>query len=79
MIYGNGGRVYGIRMKATATKFTKGMTLVYNDGRAGHVNVKCVVLCAGRTSMRVMFEDRADTTTIGYSDAAWMDFLSVAQ
>jgi hypothetical protein len=63
-------------MKTTNCEFKVGQRIVYNDGRPGHTNAKATVLCANRSAMVVQFDDRADTTTICFSDAAWMRFIS---
>lgn len=59
-----------------AQSLKQGDTLVYNDGRDGHKDVKCVVLEVYPDRMLVQFEDRADVTTIRFSDKAWMDYLT---
>jgi len=63
-------------MKTKLNTVNVGQTLVYNDGRAGHSNVECVVLSVGKLSFAVQFADRADTTTIKFSDAGWVDYLT---
>lgn len=60
------------------TTIKPGMRLVYNDGRAGHVNAECEVVSVIETAMAVQFADRADTTCIRFSDPAWMKFLAVS-
>lgn len=57
----------------------KGGRIAYNDGRPGHQGVEAVVLAVDARGMTVQFEDRADTTYILFSDAKWMDFISVAE
>jgi hypothetical protein len=56
-----------------------GSRISYDDGRPGHRAVKAVVLDVGAPGMTVLFEDRADTTYILFSDAKWMEFISVAE
>lgn len=52
-----------------------GDTLLYNDGREGHIDVKAEVLRQGDDSVVVQFADRAESTTIFYTDKAWTDYL----
>jgi hypothetical protein len=59
-----------------AQKILPGAILIYNDGRQGHTSAKCEVLTVSNISLLVQFEDRADTTTIKFTDAAWINFLS---
>jgi hypothetical protein len=55
----------------------KGARISYNDGRPGHQGVEATVLEVDREGMTVLFDDRADTSYIRFSDRAWMDFISV--
>lgn len=55
--------------------FTGFSHIVYNDGREGHTEVKAEILELHENFMLVQFEDRADTTTIYYSDADWMNYI----
>lgn len=64
-------------MKLELNNLDAGMRIVYDDGRPGHSGVCATVLKAGKTNMVVQFDDRADTTTIKYSDAGWIDYLSL--
>ena len=59
-------------------KFQVGDTVIYNDGRPGHVDVRGKVIGLGRLSGRIIvqFEDRADTTVIHTDDPAWMNHLT---
>ena len=57
----------------------EGCRLSYDDGRLGHQSVEATVLAVDAHGMTVQFEDRADTTYILFSDAEWMDFISVVQ
>ena len=52
-----------------------GDILVYDDGRAGHRDVKAVVLSNEKNSLIVQFEDRADTTSIKHDDVGWTKYL----
>ena len=56
-----------------------GQTIVYDDGRLGHSRVPARILSVTKTMMVVQFGDRADTTTIQFSDRAWMDHLKIKQ
>jgi len=49
-----------------------GQTLTYDDGRPGHRGVKATVLALTDKGFIAQFEDRADTTTIAWSDPDWM-------
>jgi hypothetical protein len=60
---------------AIAGLFKPGQSLSYDDGRAGHRQVKATVLSVGPAAMVVQFEDRADTTTIRFSDSQWTKFI----
>ena len=60
-------------------QFTAGKEIVYNDGREGHKNVRAIILEADNNKMVVQFEDRADTTTILFSEKSWMDFITMAE
>ena len=51
--------------------------IVYDDGRDGHRAVRATVLSVSRLGMVVQFEDRSDTTSIRFSDRAWMDHLKL--
>jgi len=53
-----------------------GETLTYDDGREQHRGKRCTVLQCGEHSMLVQFEDRADTTTIAWTDTGWTHYLS---
>lgn len=52
-----------------------GQTITYDDGRPGHRNVKATVLATTSNGFIAQFEDRADTDTIRWSDAEWMDYI----
>lgn len=66
-------------MKTNAVEqIKKGGKVVYNDGRPGHDGVVAVVLAVDAEGMTVLFEDRADTSYIRFSDRRWMDYLRVA-
>jgi hypothetical protein len=65
----NAGKLDGISV---------GERIVYNDGRDGHRNIFAVVLEIHHQHMVVQFEDRADTTSINFSDRQWMDFLEAS-
>ena len=57
----------------------KGGRIAYNDGRPGHEDVEAMVLAGDARGMTVLFEDRADTNYILFSDPKWMDFISVVE
>jgi hypothetical protein len=57
--------------------FKPGQTIVYDDGRPGHRGVSATILSVSKTTMVVQFEDRADTTTIHFSDRDWVDHIQV--
>jgi len=59
-------------------KVKKGDEIIYNDGRAGHKEVRAMVLSTDERGMTVQFEDRADVTRIGYSDKEWMLHIRVS-
>ena len=61
-----------------AERIKKGGSIVYNDGRPGHECVAAVVVAVNEEGMTVLFEDRADTNFIKFSDRQWMDFISLA-
>lgn len=49
-----------------------GQTLIYDDGRPGHRNVKATVVALTDNGFVAQFEDRADTTSIRWDDSEWM-------
>lgn len=55
--------------------FSTGDEIVYNDGRAGHIDVLAIVLAVDSRGMTVQFSDRADTSRIQFVDRAWMDHI----
>jgi hypothetical protein len=57
----------------------KGGKIVYNDGRPGHEDVEAHVLAVYVEGMTVLFEDRADSNHIRFSDRQWMDFIKVVE
>jgi len=67
-----------MKLRSTVDQIKRGGRIVYNDGRAGHSGVLATVLAVDKKSMTVQFDDRADTTSIGFSDRQWMDFIEVA-
>jgi hypothetical protein len=66
-------------MLRSAVNIKKGDRIVYNDGRPGHSGVQATVIDVDSRGMTVMFDDRADTTHILFSDRGWMDFLELAR
>lgn len=52
-----------------------GDILLYNDGREGHIDVKAEVIVLGDNFVVVQFVDRAESTTIYFTDKAWTDYL----
>lgn len=67
-----------MKLNNTVDQIKKGGRIVYNDGRPGHSGVLATVLAVDKKGMTVQFDDRADTTRIGFSDRQWMDFIEVA-
>ena len=67
-----------MKLATPAVQFTKGTTLIYNDGSPGHTTASATVLETDAKSMIVQFDDRADTTKIAFSDPHWMDHITVA-
>ncbi len=67
-----------MKLHSTIDEIKKGGRIVYNDGRPGHTDVFATVLAVDSKGMTVMFDDRADTTRIAFSDDAWMDFIEVS-
>lgn len=54
-------------------------TIIYNDGRQGHINIKAEVLeNIPDILLIVQIEDRAVETRIAYHDKAWTDYLKKA-
>ena len=49
--------------------------LIYNDGRAGHCEVKAIVLLNDGAKIFAQFEDRNAATIIPYSAKQWTDYL----
>lgn len=60
------------------SSFKEGVTVVFNDGRTGHQNVKGTILSVSNDAMVVQFEDRAEPNTIRFDEKDWMDHLSVS-
>lgn len=60
------------------TTVKEGARIVYNDGRPGHTDVFATVLVVKTDGMIVQFDDRAESTSIRFSDRGWMDFIRVA-
>ena len=67
-----------MKLRSTLDQIKPGVRIVYNDGRPGHKDVLATVLAADKKGMTVQFNDRADTSRIGFSDKGWMDFIEVA-
>jgi hypothetical protein len=59
------------------TELHPGQTVVYDDGRPGHRGVSATICSVSESGMVVQFEDRADTTSIRFSDRPWMDHLKI--
>lgn len=57
-------------------KFYKGARVHYSGGRGP--DGSGTVLSVGPTSMLVQFDDRADTTTIGFNEPDWMNHLHLS-
>ena len=62
-----------------AYQIKAGARISYDDGRPGHQGVQATVLAVDGRGMTVQFDDRADTTYILFSDAKWMDFVTVVE
>ena len=60
-----------------ADGFKKGVKIIYDDGRPGHVGVRATIIDVNREAMTVQFDDRADTTRIAFADRGWMEFIKV--
>ena len=60
----------------TTSQYVRGQTIRYDDRRPKH-NVTAEILSVDPNGMTVQFEDRADTTYIGFKEAAWMEFISL--
>lgn len=54
-------------------------TLIYNDGREGHRDVRAQVIEETADAMLVQFEDRAEPTVIRKDDDRWMRFVKVEE
>ena len=67
-----------MKIQNTVEHIKKGGRIVYNDGRPGHKNVFAAVIGVDAKGMTVLFEDRADTTYIAFSNKVWMDFIELA-
>ena len=61
------------------SEFTKGATVIYDDGRPGHRKVRGEILATDEHGMTVQFKDRADTTRIRFADREWMDHIKRAR
>lgn len=59
-----------------STDFIGFSHIVYNDGRAGHTDIKAEILELHENFILVQFEDRADTTNIYYSNSEWMNYIT---
>jgi hypothetical protein len=68
-----------MKPQSTVDQIKKGGRIVYNDGRPGHTDAFATVLSADSKGMTVLFDDRADTSYIAFSDRGWMDFIEVAK
>lgn len=60
----------------TESKFKVGQQITYDDGRIGHVGICATVIAVFSDLMLVQFDDRMDTTSIRFSDKAWMQYIS---
>ena len=67
-----------MKIRGSIDQIRPGVRIVYNDGRPGHKGVTATVLAVDGKGMTVQFEDRADTSRIGFSDKTWMDFIELA-
>lgn len=68
-----------MKLRSTPDQIKKGGRIVYNDGRPGHKSVLATVIEVDAKGMTVLFEDRADTSYIAFSDRGWMDFIEVSK
>jgi hypothetical protein len=50
-------------------------TVIYNDGRPNHTNVRGLVLAIHAEGFTAQFEDRAEPNLIRFTDADWMKHL----
>ena len=66
-----------MKLNSTIDQIRESGRIVYNDSRPGHAGVLATVLAVDKRGMTVMFDDRADTDYIKFSDRAWMDFIEV--
>jgi hypothetical protein len=66
-----------VKLQSTVDQIKKGARIVYDDGRPGHKGVFATVIGVDSKGMTVLFEDRADTNYIAFSDKGWMDFIEV--
>lgn len=73
------GIFWNMKSHGTVDQIKKGGKIVYNDGRPGHKGVSAIVIALNEEGMTVLFEDRADTSYIAFSDRGWMDFIEVAE
>jgi hypothetical protein len=63
-----------------AYQVKEGDRISYDDGRPGHQDVRATVLnVAEGRGMLVQFDDRADATYILFSDARWMNFITLEE
>lgn len=68
-----------MKLHGTPDQIKKGGRIVYNDGRPGHKGVLATVIEKDAKGMTVLFEDRADTSYIAFSDKGWMDFIELTE
>ena len=61
--------------ESKAFNISIGQTIIYNDGRDGHRDIRAEVLYADSRMMQVQFADRMSLTTIYYSEREWMDHI----
>lgn len=67
-----------MKLQGTVDQIKKGVSIVYNDGRAGHSGVLATVIEVNQNGITVQFDDRADSTRIAFSDRGWMDHIELA-
>jgi len=59
-----------------ASQLREGSRIAYDDGRG---EAQATVLTVEHWGMHVQFDDRADTTTIRFTDIAWMQWLDIVE
>lgn len=63
-------------MTTTLNEIRLNDRVVYNDGRAGHIDVAGTVIGKSPLSCVVLWDDRAEPTLIRNDDRAWWDHIT---